>query len=62
MINEYQISINGKTNGHFDIWACPTCGKTERVNIPTYYVPNLVCNCAFPDHVTQKIRISNGVI
>ena len=34
-------------------WCCPKCGRTVGAPKIGYYRPNIICECKFPQSVTQ---------
>ena len=40
----------------FIMWVCPDCGRTISCPNPSPYVPNTICECCYPDHVTQMVQ------
>lgn len=41
----------------FVLWMCPECGKTIRWPTISAYVPDTICKCRYPDHITQMVIV-----
>ena len=41
---------------HTVVFICPSCGRAITHYRPTYYEPNTICKCGWPDYVTQMVE------
>ena len=41
----------------FVVYLCPDCGRTIRWRNPSVSIPNTICQCNYPHHVTQMVMV-----
>lgn len=41
----------------FIVWVCPDCGRTVKGPNPSTWQPNTICQCQYPNHVTQMVQV-----